>query len=82
MTKPKPEKPYLFVRVADGLVEHTKFTRYDDGSAGFTAEGFVHCYELRPDAWRKALDDLQSIGFVELREAEAAGIIPPGWRPA
>jgi hypothetical protein len=81
MTKPKAEKPYLLVRSSEGCIEHTTYTRYSDGSADFVTDGFVHCYELRPDAWKKALVDLQAMGFVELHEAESSGLVPLGWTP-
>ena len=81
MTKPKIGKRYIFVRITDGRIDHTDFTRHDDGSAGFVADGSYHIHECRPDAWQNALSELSRLGFVELREAQAQGIIPADWEP-
>lgn len=81
MDKPKADKPYDFVRVVEGAIEHTVFTRYSDGSACFITGGYIHGADNGPDAWRSALSQLQAMGFVELREAKTAGLVPEEWQP-
>jgi len=82
MQKPKADKPYVFVRVTDGRIDHTVFTRHSDGSAGFVIDGVWHCFELRDDVWKDALAELESLGFVELREAQSSGLVPSEWKPS
>lgn len=80
MNKPKIGKPYVFVRRQGQAVEYTEFTRYSDGSAGFTEGGFIRGYDNAADAWRHALADLATLGFDELEEAKARGLVPPDWQ--
>jgi hypothetical protein len=80
MNKPKIGKIYIFVRQSGDTLEHTEFIRYED-SAGFAADGFHHVHENHPEAWRNALNELASLGFMEINEARAAGRIPSDWEP-
>ena len=82
MDKPKPEKPYIFIRLAaGGAVEHTKYVRHTDGSAGFVADGFFHVHEGHADSWRTALEELIRLGFEEAGEAKARGALRADWEP-
>jgi hypothetical protein len=78
---PVPGHKYVFVRNRDGRLEHTQFTRYADGSAGFLADRSFHIFENQVEAWRKALVCLEDLGFVELEEARSRGLVPPEWQP-
>jgi len=80
MNKPKIGKVYVFVRRHGDALEHTEFTRFED-SAGFATDGFYHVHENHPDAWRDALAALTSLGFLELSEAKATGMVSPSWQP-
>ncbi len=81
MDKPKIGKRYIFVRVRGGRIEHTEFVRYEDGSAGFEADGAYHIHECHPQAWQGALQALAELGFVESRAAREQGIISSDWQP-
>ncbi len=73
------DRTYVFVRVVDGVVKHAEFRRRDDGSASVLKEDWFEAFECHPDSWRRALEGLSSGGFVELDEARARGLVPPGW---
>jgi hypothetical protein len=79
MDNPKVGKCYIFVRSMDSSFEHTEFTRHADGSAGFVADGYTHVYEGSSDAWRDALEALLALGFEEIEEAKARGVVPSNW---
>jgi hypothetical protein len=81
MKKPKVGKTYTFVRKRGDAFEHTDFTRHEDGSAGFVADGYIAVFECRPDAWQQALAELECLGFIELGEARASGYVPIDWQP-
>jgi hypothetical protein len=81
MKKPKIGKPYVFVRLQDGQIEHTEFIRHEDGSAGFLADRSFHVYENHPDAWKGALEELEQLGFLEMQEAKDSGMVPMDWQP-
>lgn len=81
MDKPEIGKTYVFVRRTEDGIEHTEFSRYADGSAGFLADQMYHLYEHHPDSWKDALADLEQLGFVEVLEAKSRGIIPQDWEP-
>jgi hypothetical protein len=82
MDKPKVGKCYVFVRAKGSSLEHTEFTRHEDGSAGFAADGFMHVHEGGPEAWRGALEELVKLGFEELTKAQSRGAVPADWRPS
>jgi hypothetical protein len=81
MKDPKVGKTYTFVRKRGHAFEHTDFTRYEDGSGGFLADGHYSIFECHPDAWRRALAALRQRGFVELAEARESGFVPAEWQP-
>ena len=81
MNKPKIGKTYTFVRKHGDAFEHTDFTRHEDGSAGFVADGHAAIFECHPDAWQRALAELERLGFVELAEARESGFVPAEWQP-
>ncbi|MEZ0274450.1 MAG: hypothetical protein ACAH88_06055 [Roseimicrobium sp.] len=72
---------YTFVRKRGDAFEHTDFTRHEDGSSGFLADGHYTIFECHSDAWKQALCELEKRGFVELSEARAAGLVPADWLP-
>lgn len=80
MLKPKAGKTYQFVRVENGRVaERTGYTRYYDGSAGTgTSDDFGTSFDNDPNAWKLALQSLESLGFVEEQEAKTHGILLEG----
>jgi hypothetical protein len=78
---PEIAKTYIFVRKRKDGFEHTEYTRHEDGSAGFLADGMYRIFECHPDAWRSALAALAEEGFVELGGAQISGLVPPEWRP-
>ena len=80
--KPKVGKLYFFVRQKGDSFEHTEFTRHEDGSSGFAADGFFHVHEGNSDAWRGALQALAELGFQELEEARTGGVVPMDWQPS
>jgi hypothetical protein len=82
MDKPRIGKTYIFVRLKNGRLEHTEFCRHADGSAGFVADRNYHVHENHPDAWRGALAELARLGFIEMQEAKASGIVPTDWEPS
>lgn len=81
MKKPKIGKTYTFVRKRGNAFEHTDFTRHEDGSAGFVADGRAAIFECRPDAWQRALSQLAELRFVELSEARESGLVSADWQP-
>ena len=81
MKQPKVGKTYTFVRKRGEGFEHSQFTRHEDGSAGFLADGHYSIFESHPDAYQRALAALAERGFVELGEARQSGIVPPEWEP-
>jgi DNA-binding transcriptional regulator YhcF (GntR family) len=36
---------------------------------------------VTPDAWQRALAELERLGFVELSEARQSGFVPADWQP-
>ena len=81
MTKTKIGETYTFGRKRGDTFEHTDFTRHEDGSAGFVADGQFAIFECHPDAWQHALAELERLGFVELKEARETGVVPGDWQP-
>lgn len=81
MKEPKVGKTYTFVRKRGAGFEHTEFTRHEDGSAGFIADGHYSIFECHPDAWQSALAKLAERGFMELGQARQSGIVPSEWEP-
>ena len=81
MNTPKVGKIYIFVRKHGDGFEHTEFVR-DVDSAGFAADGSYHVHENHPGAWRDALAALVGLGFLELSEAKASGLVPASWEPS
>ena len=80
MNKPRIGKAYVLVRRQGQAVEYTEFTRYSDGSACFTEGGFIQGNDNAADAWRHTLAHLAALGFEELGEAKARGLVPPDWQ--
>ncbi len=78
---PEIAKTYTFVRRKLDGFEHTDFTRHEDGSAGFVANGAAHIFECHPDAWQHALAALAAESFVEMGEARRSGLLPNDWLP-
>ena len=90
--RPKLDKPVCFVRRdGDGLL-WTLATLYRDGSCGFCypereprPDGSWDWTQMScdpaPDNWEAAVGSLVPLGFVELRDAQAAGWVPDGWQP-
>jgi hypothetical protein len=81
MKEPKIGKTYTFVRRRGDVFEHTNFTRHEDGSCGFLADGHYSMFECHSDAWRQALAAMADRGFVEFCEARESGFVPADWRP-
>ena len=81
MKEPIIGKTYIFVRMRGGAFEHTEFTRYEDGSGGFLADGVCSVFECHPNAWRQALAELAARGFIELAEARESSVVPADWQP-
>ncbi|QDV15440.1 hypothetical protein Pan153_00540 [Gimesia panareensis] len=89
MWTPEVNQPYIFIRRNQDQVEATVFTLYSDGSCGFSVESpemgegtfIAHTYEFNPDAWKKALKDLEKLGFVELEQAVSQKLLPANWQP-
>jgi hypothetical protein len=79
--KPKVDRQYILVRLVDGRIEQAEFTRFSDDSVSIIAEGDETAIEFSPGAWELAWADLEARGFVELREAKAAGLVPLDWKP-
>lgn len=80
MRKPKAGKSYVFVRAIPNGFEHTELYCYAD-SAGFAANGYHHVIEFSKNPAVDALAALSELGFVEIREAQLAGIVPESWQP-
>jgi hypothetical protein len=81
MKSPQVGKLCFFVRKRGDSFEHTEFTRHEDGSAGFLADGHYTIFEHHSDAWKQALCELERRGFVELSKARDAGLVPADWMP-
>lgn len=81
MKKPKVGKTYTFVRKRGDDFEYTDFTPYEDGSAGFVADGYMYVFECDPNAWQYALAHLAALGFIELSEARQMGLVSADWQP-
>jgi len=80
MKKPKAGKVYVFVRATSSGFEHTELQCWSD-SAGFAADGYYHVIEFSKNPAGDALAALSELGFTEIREAKAAGIVPEPWQP-
>jgi hypothetical protein len=81
MREPKEGERYILVRVSGDRIEHAEYTRYADDSVYIVAEGYDTVIEFSPGAWGAAWEDLKARGFVEMREAQASGLLPAGWEP-
>lgn len=87
MLIPEFNKPYIFVRQKGDCIEATVLIVHEDGSCGFNVRSsdygdgtyMSHIYEFDPESWKKALRDLDNMGFVELQEAKSRHIVPPEW---
>jgi hypothetical protein len=91
--RPKLDKPVCFVRRDGEGVLWTLATLYRDGSCGFCypergprPDGGIDWTQVScdpaPDNWAAAVASLGQFGFVELRDAQAAGWMPEDWQPA
>jgi len=81
MKTPKIGHTYKFIRKRGAGFEHTDFTSYEDGVAGFVADGHAAIFERQPDNCQAALSELERLGFVELNEARESGFVPVDWQP-
>jgi hypothetical protein len=82
MSKPKPGRRYILVRVTRGRIEQAEFTRFPDESIFIVADDGDTIIEAssRPQS-ATAWADLEARGFVELGDAQASGLVPPDWEP-
>ena len=82
MQRPKIGKPYIFVRDGAAGIEWFEYTRYDDDdSAGVSNMRVSYSYDNIPEAWKRALTDLEEFGFTLLAEAVLTGMVPADWEP-
>ena len=82
MQRPKPDRPYWFVRNCDVAVEWLQYIRHDDGSASVLARGRLGGWDQDPNAWRLALEAIESDGWVLYGDAMESGALSADVRPS
>lgn len=75
MQRPKIDRLYWFVRNCDATVEWLQYIRHDDGSATVATRGGMASWEEDPNAWRLALDGIESDGWTLYADAVETGAL-------
>lgn len=87
--KPKPGKPYLYVKVENGTIICAILRDFGDGSGGFNLKGTQFGaeqfqsfrYEFEAEGWQTKLKILTEMGFLPVFEARRQNLIPREWKP-
>lgn len=96
-SEPEIGKDYVLVKLVGPDIACARYHRFYDGSAGYFANhvyakaigmnekffpgGVVCSADGSASAWKPVWDELMKFGFVEIAQAQQAGIVPEDWQP-